>query len=129
LILTRLKRHITLIGLGFFVFPIIFQSIHIVWHHSNAHSESYTHTCCSLGKNCLPDKGSINISESDEHCPLCEYEFSVNNIPGFSVINTGIPYIIYVLNDNEIDIIYQASTSFNPPRAPPIFCQRYILAV
>lgn len=97
----------------------MFQSFHIVWHHS--HSYKCEHHICHQK---LSDKDSHtkrkNISKKENTCPICEYQFSVNDLPKISFFSTYIP--VFVCTYNEIAIQEQHKQVFldKTPRAPPV---------
>ncbi len=113
----KFKKHIVVFLLGIFVFPIIFQSIHIVWHHTHAvlHNENV-----SIIENCnIHNNEIVLISDNIEHCAICEYEFSVNNVPNGFYFDTVLLFIKDLVNQNIVNKALQQIFSFKTPRAPP----------
>lgn len=114
-----LRKHITLILLGIFFFPILFQSVHIVWHHS--HSYEYEHDICHK-KTSKTNSYSKNgtLSETEETCLICEYKFSINDSPEFFFFHSIIPSIACIYKQIDKQQPYTPFFSDKSPRAPPI---------
>ena len=124
----RIYKHITFFLLGLFLFPIVYQPVHSYWHHSVKNSQTKQIFCnhsCSQShdtKVTYIEKvtGLYTLTEKEDHCPLCEYQLSINNL---LVISTS-EYLV-----QKLDISYNkiVITQFIPsvvskesPRAPPI---------
>jgi hypothetical protein len=110
--LYKIKKYISVVLLGLFVFPILFQSIHIVWHHSH----DILHTSNSLG--CT---NKVVCFNEDNHCPICEYQFFVNKQPNTDFFEIVIPFICNSFKETAIFQPYQQNFSLISPRAPPSF--------
>lgn len=116
----RLKKHITVLLIGLFFFPVVFQSIHMVWHQS--HSSSCGHHECDhkpLAKNSHPF--AEKCIKNNENCPVCLYQFSINNVTKLSHLNFQI--IVITCNYKAVAIAQQNLQVFadKSPRAPPVF--------
>jgi hypothetical protein len=115
----HIRKHIAVFLLGIFCFPIIFQSVHIVWHHSHGYKQEYK--ICDKGTS---EKTSYsfakNISQKENICPICEYQFSINDLPKNSVFRTIIPEIACLLNEIAVQQQYNQIFSDKTPRAPPV---------
>jgi hypothetical protein len=116
--LKHIKRHIAFVLTGFLIFPIIFQSIPVVWHHSYDHSEIAIHSSCSNN-----DPGSCKdvsgISTSSGHCPICEYQFTVNILPDCSIQVATVPVITATCHDIATGNPHLQIVALKSPRAPP----------
>ena len=115
----RLRKHIAFLLFGIFFFPIIFQSIHIVWHHS--HDYTNEQHLCLIETNDKDNFNKIeNISQKEEICPICEYQFSLNNLPKISIFRTIIPKFtcsyIEIASQKQYKQVFRDKSS----RAPPI---------
>jgi hypothetical protein len=113
------KKHIALIGLGLFVFPIIFQSGHIVWHHSLEHSEKAGHSCCSEAHTCFSD-GLAQVRSDAEPCILCEFDSFINTVPLSGQFNIRVPFFTLSFFIPSANSAFQNKTALKFPRAPPI---------
>ena len=115
----KLRKHIALLLFGILFFPILFQSLHIVWHHS--HGYKCKPTLCSQTIT-TTDSHSNNkyVAEEENTCPICEYQFSTNDLPKISFFNPEIPAIacnyIKIANQQQ----YKQFFSDKTPRAPPV---------
>jgi len=115
--LLELKKHIAVILLGIFIFPITFQSIHIVWHHS--HCISHNATCHNV-VDCHDYTGTAFIhSNSTNHCPICEYQLSINTLPDIPFFEAVIPIICRVFKVLSVTKPHQEVFVLKSPRAPP----------
>jgi len=115
--LLELKKHIAVILLGIFIFPITFQSIHIVWHHS--HRISYNAPCHNA-VDCLDyTRTAFFHSNSTNHCPICEYQLSINTLPDIPFFEAVIPIICGVFKVLSVTKPHQEVFALKSPRAPP----------
>lgn len=115
----RIKKHIALILLGIFFFPIIFQSVHIVWHHSYSFQDDNI-SRLSSGK--TKDVVIIGGSTVDQ-CPICNYKFAINKLPEFLIFSIFIVLINRRLNLSTIAQPHNQIITINPARAPPYLVQ------
>ncbi len=114
----RLKKHIAFLLFGIFFFPIIFQSLHVVRHHS--HNNKVEHHIChhKTTDKCCPDT-SESISQEEKICAICEYHFSLNDIPKIFIFRSIIPEFICSINQTATQQGYQQVFRDKSPRAPP----------
>jgi hypothetical protein len=117
--LKRLRKHIAFILFGIFFFPILFQSIHIVWHHSNSFKCNHHQCYCEIIVKPVT-RNTSNISKEEDHCPICEYEFSLNEIPQIFKFRSFIPILTFVYNEIAVHQKFQQVFSIKTPRAPPV---------
>lgn len=83
--LKTVLKHIAIILLGVFLFPTLFQAVHVLSHHSANDSNSVSEFVC-CGHNPLSDCSRQDgfkapDEEKNRHCPICEYEFPVKSLP------------------------------------------------
>lgn len=115
-----IKKHIAFILLGIFVFPIFYQPYHIVLHHSEElHCH---HDCCSSKIEKSTDLIVDIYTEKEEPCPICNYHFPVNDIPGISFFATSLIALKGQIYDLDIKRASQQVVSIKTPRAPPEIC-------
>ncbi len=112
----KINKHIATILSGIFIFPIAFQSVHIVRHH--AHDHYACHHVCNNHSNYLT--ATINAAKVFNKCPICEYKFPINNLPTVSVPETNIPKIEGVLIETIIVQPHLQIFEMKSPRAPPL---------
>jgi hypothetical protein len=116
----RLIKHIVILLLGIFLFPIAYQSLHTAFHH--IHGYQNVHHCCKYEENKNPYPFEIdNSSQGNDSCPVCEYQFSVNDVSKASVFRPITPLIINDINEPEFPICFQEVFSYKSTRAPPSF--------
>jgi len=122
--LKRISKYIATVLLGIFIFPIVFQPVHIVLHTIREHSSNEFGTQYSTkstkGINMHKSVCAIN-GNSETHCLICEYKFSISN----SLDNCLFECEIFKI---EKDSINRLNNSFKlvffskkSPRAPPSF--------
>jgi len=117
--LKELKSHITILLLGILLYPIAFQSVHVVHHHLND-----VHICADSSCDVQVqkhDNGATNksFSELKSLCPICEYEFPVKDLPQHNsyLSIVGCNYSILVIAINNIHSLRDKTVK--SPRAPP----------
>lgn len=115
----KLRKHIAFLLFGIFFFPILFQSTHVVWHH--AHSYKCEHNLCSqtTTNKDLHSNGE-NVSEKEKTCPICAYQFAINDLPKISFFNAIIPVFTCTYNEVATQQHYKQGSSDKTPRAPPV---------
>lgn len=113
----KLRKHITFLLFGVLVFPILFQSVHIVWHNSQTNKNHYCQkeTC----DNDSADK-TENISQEEDVCQICEYQFSLNDVPNIFIFRPILPEIASTLTGIAAPQQYNQVFSEKSPRAPPV---------
>jgi len=116
--LTHIKRHIAAVLAGLLVFPIIFQSVHTVRHHSLDRSASEGDVCCT-GNEPDPCSDGSCLSNSTGDCPICEYQFTVNGLPDFTIHEAIIPAVTGFYHDVATAKPYLQPVALNSTRAPP----------
>ncbi len=115
-----LKNHIAIVLVGIFIFPVVFQPVHVIWHQSPG--SCIEHQCCKVEateSTSLP--GMKFESQDDEHCPICEYQFPVKDLPEAFLFRPFTPLIHCSLEALVIDLAFPQPKSTKTPRAPPAF--------
>lgn len=110
---------------GIFSFTISSQSAHVLWHTSHIHSEcdhndhnhkdSYDHKTTDHS-----DENSTKFDEREEHCFICEFEFSLAEEPELFIaesINLQKDFH-FIVKDNTRSSIFDLHSK--SPRAPPV---------
>ena len=115
----RLRKHIAFLLFGIFFIPNVFQSVHIVWHHSHGYKCEHNHCFQTITKTDFHSNGE-NVSEKEKTCPICEYQFSINDLPKISFFSPVIPAIVSIYNEITTQQQYKQVFSDKTPRAPPV---------
>lgn len=119
--LKKLNKHIALLLFGIFIFPVLFQPMHVLWHKSIAEfSCSSCHFHYHLAGQAETDEESA-IESCNQHCLLCDYEFSITSIPEHFVFECNIEKAD---KQSIISYLVQPQKPFagnTSPRAPPVF--------
>ena len=104
-----------MVGLVFI--PILFQPVHVVWHFSIGHANE-PH-CCHFETS---DKNSCSesIQPEEVHCLLCEFEFSINDLPEISCPKIVIPVFVFIYNEIATQQYFKQVFTDKTPRAPPV---------
>jgi hypothetical protein len=110
------KKHIAFILTGIFVFPLMFQPIHIVWHHSTDHVTPGDESCC-LHQNFAGD--IPGESQPNDHCLICEYEFAVTSLPEVLVFGMIFNTIARDIKETAYAQAFRKIFFSNLLRAPP----------
>ncbi|WP_073003283.1 hypothetical protein [Mariniphaga anaerophila] len=111
----RIKKHIARFLFGIFIFPLTFQSVHIVWHHSSCH-----HGAChaQVADDHFTDD-IVKIVQDEEHCPICEYQFAVNSIPSAPAFQSNKPTTTDKYFAPYAKQPHKKIPTTKSPRAPP----------
>jgi len=117
--LIRLRKHIAPLLFGIFFFPILFQSVHIVWHHSHNHNHEH-HFCHHIDTAKESQTKYESIFKNEESCLICEYKFPINDSPKVFFINSDIPAIACIYDEIDKQQQYKQVFSDKTPRAPPV---------
>jgi len=128
----RRRLYTALYLFGIFVFPIVFQPLHIIQHHGHGHEYSehvheidqnsgHTHhheTDCSH-ESVLPLVSLQSQDHSHDPCLICDYEFPVQDMP----VSWEPVFTTYQFNEIQaVDLVLsdlQRVYSQINPRAPP----------
>jgi len=110
-------RNIALSLLVIFVYPIFFQPLHVVWHHSHGVE------CCGSHGTCQLDHSQKHIGthleETTDDCPICKFEFSINNLPEKSVNKFHNQEFIFKFIETKVTEFVPPFLLLKTPRAPP----------
>lgn len=113
------KKNIALFLLGIFIFPFIFQPIHIIGHHNIINQEEQGFDNVQKSEH-ITDNSNLITLINDNSCPILKYQFSVNELSKISVIRFTLPEIEKPLCIIEEQQIKQQVIAFSSPRAPPV---------
>lgn len=120
MMLTAIKKYISIGLIGIFLFPIMYQSVHVIQHHENKINEcSGTCSCSHEKADTDTDVLFKSLSENVENCPVCEYEFAVNDIPQSLIYEILSPLTNGQYLINYIDLKTQRGFTHKSPRGPP----------
>jgi len=101
-----------------FIFPIVFQAIHIVWHHTHGYAKPHN-VCHSFAPVKTAQSGASIEIQHDELCALCEYKISVNEVPKANAYRSIEPVSHQLSERLEIQLRFFPFYSAKSPRAPP----------
>lgn len=116
----RLRKHIAVLLFGIFFFPIVFQSAHIVWHHSRDHEHKHLIGGKKYSSENQSHALTTIISQKDNLCPICEYQFSSNDRSDILILKAKISEINCVFNEIVTLRYKKQDFSKKPARAPPV---------
>lgn len=119
-----LKRHIVILLVVIFIFPLAYQPWHVLQHYSQ--KSNCHHDCCHLnmghsgGKVAYSYGEDINAaSEKEEPCPICNYHFPINVLPTIFHYQSNNTVAENAISDLKVRLPFQQFTSVKSPRAPP----------
>ena len=115
--LKNLKKHIALLMLGVFCFPLLLQPIHVLRHHtqtSHCTAADHEHSCTKK-----LEKNTGAAFHQNSHCAICEYEFYIYDIAQTSFVAPALPFINYIYDEYAVAQHYPNQCSQTPSRAPP----------
>ena len=112
----RVKAHIALSFLVVFLFPIVYQSVHLL-QHQTTDSHCHHHCCASNQKT---DDGKVKIETEEEHqCSICTYQFAANELPFEYLYRVQNPSYAISLNQKAIQDFQSNLILHKSSRAPP----------
>ena len=101
-----------------FLFPVLYQPVHIIQHHSHERSD---HACEHHNHHHHNEAPAdiTHITQAEDDCYICEYEFVIKDLPGSSeLVNAPFPYY-EVKTAPAVSYIKTRSFTQINPRAPP----------
>jgi len=113
------RSNIAIILAILFAFPPIFQSFHIVSHHSTNKYKKLIVSCKAHCTNTCEKEKLLQTDENEQICLICHYQFSVNFLSDNQIHST------LLVTAKEISDIFskqksqKQSLSLKSPRAPP----------
>ncbi len=111
----RFKGHIIVLLLGIFFFPIIAQFAHALEHH--LHVKARVELSYTLSET----QDSVSQTDlEDERCPICEYQFSVNDLHQLNIFSSVISERSFEFTPMLLSRIPQALVLKHSNRAPPV---------
>lgn len=111
------RIHIANFLFWIFLFPIIFQSIHIVWHHNHALQCEF-HVPHQLSDKGLHENHQA-FSEKESTCAICEYQLAINGLPKSTIYSIFIPTLTIKSKVIAPKLPHKIRFSNKSPRAPP----------
>lgn len=115
----RLKKHIAILLFGIFFFPITFHASHVIWHH--LHDQCGKHYLCyPEASHKHPKSNTESISQNENFCPICAYQFSINDLPETPIFRSTIPVFVCIYSNIAAQKQYKQAFADKSPRAPPI---------
>jgi len=114
-------RHIALLSLLVFAYPIAFMTIHML--HDHMPDVSCVHSCCDYTNHANreqnPEAKDQTQVKENSHCLICEYEFAKTEV---THSEDSLPAATYPCNRTE-DLYHQIFHTFSGSskslRAPP----------
>jgi len=114
------RKHIALYVFGIFIFPILFQPVHVIWHHSH---ETPVCTSChvsDIGGQCADPNDENSIDKQEKHCLVCSHEFSITQLPDFFIFECTIDISEELPGETPISQPCKPINKSKASRAPPV---------
>jgi len=102
--------------------PVVFQAVHQLQHypHHN-HCNGCDHICQTQSQKEASSHGDFfTIDKESKSCPVCDYKFSINDIPFAEFLSTIIAAKKEDIHERKTATPFQSVFSDTSPRAPPI---------
>ncbi len=105
--------------IGFLLFPMVYQPIHQGHHHDQV---QILHSCEKHNDQQQPDHAaeSAHIYHSPEPCPICDYEFLIQDLPSSAELALATMPSCEQITLTFSGEVYKSAYSQKSPRAPPI---------
>jgi hypothetical protein len=115
--MNRKQQNISFLLVLILVFPLVYQSVHVVVHH---YFSSGQHCHFHLTSNTTTKSFSVQNIDDEGPCPICRYEFAAFKMPNIETKNNTSGNFISV--DFPLNSFYQNSfPGFSISlRAPPV---------
>ena len=116
----RSVKNSALALLVIFVFPILFQPMHFIWHHvhdGDCVDHSHAHCACHFIADDSPS--GPEVAPQKDRCLICDFEFSINDLPEHAVVESYIPKLVAVFHEKNSSGFIPAIVVVQSPRAPP----------
>jgi hypothetical protein len=113
------RKHIIIVLLGIFIFPLLVQPVHMAWHSLLAHADR-KHECILhdlLGN--FPIE-TTTFSEVTHFCLICDFHLCIVDEPTTEYINTIIPVSGFSFNETATQYLLTRLIYFSSPRDPPV---------
>ena len=110
----RKNKYIVLLLGWMYVFPSVYQSIHIFKHHFHSNYKEID-TCCKT------DNNTYELTGKHKKCPICDYTFFIKNLPTLSVFQCKITQKRIVYNEFETERLFSVFVVKKSQRAPPVY--------
>jgi len=107
-------QHIAIPVIIFYVFPLFFQPLHVVFHHTScSHSESAINHHEKTAHH-------QSILHQNKDCSLCDYESLISNIQKIKNQLQSPAQTVIFFSWKRVMAPDLANVNFNPLRAPPV---------
>ena len=116
--LKEVRKNIALSLLGIFLFPVVFQNLHVIRHHMHE-SECCHHIDVSEKKLKNSKELIIRSSENESVCPIVQYKLSINMLPEVLPLDNTFLVFVEKAAESTIEWAFQPFYSAKSPRAPP----------
>jgi len=118
--LHNIKKHIAILLIGIFIFPLLFQPLHVLLHH-----KYHPFLCANTSFETVFVGESTDLhfhqTDKNERCPICDYHFSLNQLPPVIVSVAVVPLLMSTVHEKNISASIVEFNSVKSPRAPPVF--------
>lgn len=118
--MTRIKQHIAVLLFGIFFLPILFQYTHIIWHHFHCCKCKHNH-CYQLLSEKDFNLNCETLSIKEKTCLICDYQFSISDLPGIFFFRSVVPIIACNYNEIVTEQQYKHVILNKSPRASPVY--------
>jgi hypothetical protein len=91
----------------------------VVWHHAHGYKCHHNHAHQTITDNDL-HLNHANVSGKEKICPICEFQFAINDLPKTQFFTSIVPAIACSYNEIAYQQQHKAVFSNKTPRAPPL---------
>ncbi len=112
------KQYIVVLLLGIFLFPIAYKALHTLQHQSMAKLCS-SHSCCASQSPQSSDDTTRLLEHTEEHCPICDYHFAINDLPPAVKVEAHSPRFECLSLQVDLRTPEQQTLRSKSSRAPP----------
>ncbi len=108
------KKYIAFICVWIYIFPLVYQPIHIYKHPIHFDKEEKNIIIASE-----TSKQIFQFHATHKKCPICEFTFFIRTLPPFSVFESKLNQLKIIFHENITKRLFTVFTINISQRAPP----------
>ncbi len=114
-----IRKHIALLLVGIFFFPLMFQSLHPL-SHLNGQCGHTEQKLCNTPLAVGHDTDFATLNAQAEICPVCQFQFANNELPLLPALVVFLSAKTTPVNESADDLFQDFYEAADSSRAPPL---------
>jgi len=114
-----IRKHIALLLIGIFFFPMMFHSLHPLSHLKGqcGHTDQ---KLCNIPHAVGHDTDFTTLNPQAEICPVCQFQFANNELPFLPALVVYLAAKTLPVNESADDLFQDIDKAADSSRAPPL---------